>query len=254
MRAGRGSSMRNALIRAAAFATMVAGAGACSNPAAPPAIALLTHAEWNEAPPSLDRIGYQVSVDFGWPDRPQSCFPMPPDLIVTMNQRTVTPTQLGDCVFDMLVTFDAVPPGPVHVSVASDGYVYGEADFDNLFPGFGARLAVPGDGTVHAGSQFTVSLPPTVMPVDTSLGYGELFWLDTPASAVPYYTFVPGTEGSEPQTFVMTAPAITGHASLIVKSVFGGSFGPAASCTGFENCTAWPSQEAAGPIDVTVVP
>jgi hypothetical protein len=241
------------LIRAAACLVGMACVGGCDSSAAP-AIELLTHAEWNESPPSLDKIGYQVSVDFGWPSRHDTCFPMPSHLTVSMNERTVTPTQLGDCVWDILVTFDAVPPGPVHVSVSSDGYVYGDADFDNLFPGAGAQLAVPGDGTVLAGSQFTVSLPPTVMPVATNLGYGEFYWLDTPSSGVPYYTFAPGMDGPEPQTVVMTAPTITGHASLVVKSVFGGDFGPAASCTGFDSCTAWPSSQAAGPIDVVVVP
>jgi hypothetical protein len=53
---------------------------------------------------------------------------------------------------------------------------------------------------------------------------------------------------------VITAPAMSRRASLIVKNVFGGDFGPAASCTGVESCTAWPTSQAAGPVDVVVVP
>ncbi len=94
--------MGSALIRALACLMAMAGAGGCDS-SAPPAIELLTHAEWNEAPPSIDKIGYQVSVDFGWPSRHDTCFPMPSDLTVSMNERTVTPTQLGDCVRDMLL-------------------------------------------------------------------------------------------------------------------------------------------------------
>jgi hypothetical protein len=93
-----------------------------------------------------------------------------------------------------------------------------------------------------------------VTPVSTNLGYGEFYWLDGPSSEVPYYTFAPGMDGPDPQTVVITAPTTTGRASVIVKSVFGGDFGPAASCTGFDTCTAWPSSEAAGPIDVVVLP
>jgi len=245
----------SALIRVAACLTALASAGGCASDAAPPPIALLTSAEWNDDPPSLDRMGYQVSVDFGWPSRRDSCFPMPADLTVNMNDRYVTPTQLGDCVWDTLVHFDAVPPGPVHVTVASGSYVYGEADFDNLFPGFGAQLALPGDGTVHAGSPFTVNLPPTAVPVSTNLGYGEFYWLDTQPSEVPYYTFENGMDGPDPQTVVLTAPATTGRAKLVVKSVFNDSaFAAAQSCTGFDSCVGWPSSQAAGPIDVEVVP
>ncbi len=244
----------SSLIRMAACLTAMAGAGGCGSDA-PPSISLMTGAEWNDDPAALDRIGYRVFVDFGWPSRVQSCFSLPPDLTVTMNERQATPTQLGECVWDILVNFDAVPPdAPVHVRVASGSHVYGEATFDDLFPGFGAQLVPPGDGTVQAGTQFTVALPPTAVPVSVNLGAGHFYWLDTPPSEVPFYTFAPGMDGPDLKSVVITAPAITGRATLIVKSVFQGGFGMASSCTGFESCTSWPSSLAAGPIAVDVVP
>jgi hypothetical protein len=221
----------SSLIRIATCLTAMASAGGCGSDAPPP-ILLMTGAEWNDYPAALDRIGYRVSVDFGWPSRAQSCFSLPPDLTVTMNERQATPTQLGECVWDMLVTFDAVPPdAPVHVRVASGSHVYGEA-----------------------GTQFTVALPPTAVPVSVNLGAGYFYWLDTPPSAVPFYTFAPGMDGPDQKAVVITAPATTGRATLIVKSVFQGGFGTASSCTGFDSCTSWPSSQAAGPIAVDVVP
>ena len=256
MRPPRWTAARSVLIRTAACLAVTASLASCGSDA-PPEIDLLTTATWNDNPPSLDKIGYQVSVDFGWPSRHDSCFSMPPDLTVTMNERQVTPTQLGECVWDMLVTFDAVAPGPVHVRVASGSHVYGEADFANLFPGAGAQLAVPGDGTVQAGSQFTVTVPPTVIPAASdNFGFGQLYWIDVPPPEVPYYTEVLAVNGMDPQTIVITAPATTtGRATLIVKSVLDGQdFSIGSSCTGFRSCATQPASQAAGPIDVQIVP
>ncbi len=245
---------RGSLIRLAACLAAMAGAARCGSDAPPP-IALLTHAEWNDNPSTLDAIGYRVSVDFGWPSRAKDCFSLPSDLTVTMNERQATPTEMGECVWDIVANFDAVPPdAPVHVRVAGGGRVYGEATFDNLFPGFGAHLVPPGDGTVQADSQFTVALPATAVPVTQNLSAGHFFWLDTPPSQVPFFTFARGMDGSDPQTVVITAPATAGRAALVVSSVFQGGYASATSCTGFESCTSWPSSDAAGPIVVDVVP
>jgi hypothetical protein len=244
----------SALIRIAACLPALAVAGACGSDAPPP-ISLLTAAAWNDDPATLAEIGYRVSVDFGWQSRAQSCFSLPTDLTVTMNEREVIPTQLGECVWDILVRFDAVPPdAPVHVRVASGSQVYGEATYDDLFPGFGAQLVPPGDGTVRSGSQFVVALPPTAVPVAGDLGFGLLYWLDTAPPAVPFYTFAPGMGGSDPQTIEITAPATAGRATLIVKSVFKSAFGSATSCSGFDHCISLPSSEDAGPLAINVVP
>ncbi len=244
------------VIRVAACLAGAAGITAgCGSDASPP-ISLFTTADWKDNPGSLDEIGYRVTVDFGWPSRAQSCFPLPSDLTVSVNEREVTPTELGECVWDILVEFDAVPPDtPVHVRVAGGGRIYGEATYDDLFPGFGAQLTPAGDGTVHANSPFTILLPSTVSPVATDLGAGNFYWLDIQPPEVPYFTFGPGTYGPDPQRVAITAPGITGRATLIVKDVFEGSgLGTARSCTGFDSCPSLPASLAAGPIAVNVVP
>lgn len=246
-----------ALIRAAACLAAAAGITAgCGSDASPPPISLFTTADWNDDPGSLDKLGYRVTLDFGWPSRAQSCFPLPSDLTVSLNEHEVTPVGTGECVWDFLVEFDAVPPdAPVHVRVAGGGRVYGEATYDDLFPGFGAQLTPAGDGTVRANSPFTVLLPPTVSPVATDLGAGNFYWLDTQPPEVPFYTFGSGTDGPDPQRVVITAPGITGRAKLIVKDVLKGSgIGIPTSCTGFDSCPSLPAELVAGPIDVVVVP
>ena len=245
---------RSALIRAAACLAAMAGAAGCGSDAPPP-IDLLTAAVWNEDPGTLDAIGYRVSVDFGWPSRAQSCFSLPSDLTVAVNDRVVTPEQTGECVWDILVNFDAVAPdGPVHVRIASGSRVYGEATYDDLFPGVGAQLVPAGDGTIHAGSQVVVALPATTVPFGPNLGAGRFYWLDAQPSGVPFYTFAIAPDGSVPQTVVMTAPAITGRAMLIVESVFNQGLGSATSCSGFESCTSSPTEGWAGPISVDIIP
>jgi hypothetical protein len=250
--------MRARILRLAAGSTLVCaatclGAG-CASDAAPP-IELLATAQWNRDPPTLDAIGYQVWVDFGWPSRTESCFALPMDLTVTLNDRQATPPRLGECVWDTLVQFDAVPPdAPVHVRVASGKHVYGEATYNNLFPGYGAQFIPAGDGTFHVGDAIAVAFPSSAVPTASDVGAGHFYWLDAQPSGIPYYTFANAPDGFVPNSVVIAAPATTGQATLVVQTVLNGGYAGAASCSGFEHCTSLPNSDTIGPIAVNIIP
>jgi hypothetical protein len=196
---------------------------------------------------TLGEIGYELWVDFGWPDRNKSCFPLPPDLTVTVGDRDFVPDHRGECEWDMLLVVTGVATDkPVDIRVSSGSHVYGEAIYDDLFPGLGATLVPAGDGTIHSGNQVTVQLPSTERVLDPAYGWAQFHWLDTPTASVPFFTRVPGTATPDGTTIQLDTPSLTGRASVVIEDVgFSGGGTPvpslgAATCTGFTSCIAGP--------------
>src|SRR5262245_52602310 len=68
---------------------LAAGVPACGEDG-DPEMMVSTWFRWNEDPGSVDEIGYQVSVDVGWPSRFESCFDLSPGLHVTVNGSETT--------------------------------------------------------------------------------------------------------------------------------------------------------------------
>jgi hypothetical protein len=239
-------------------AAVIGGMAGCGSDAAPP-IALNVSARWNDDPGTVSDVGYELWVDFGWPSRLQTCFPVPSDLTVTVDGRDFVPDHRGDCEWDIFMVVPGVAPdAPVDVRVSSGSHVYGEAIYDGLFPGVGAQLVPAGDGTVHSGDPVTVQFPGTRVAAYPDTSWGQFHWLDPQADPVPFYTFAPGTTASDGRSFQLTVPSITGRASLIIKGIFNDPAAApvaiASTCTGFTNCIANPATDIVGPVPVTVLP
>jgi hypothetical protein len=224
--------------------------------AAPPPVRLEARSTWNDDPGSIDAIGYRVSVDVVWPTRLEDCFSLPADLTISLNDHPVVPEPMGDCAGSLTANFDAVAPdGPVDIRVVGGGHVYGEATYDDLFPGFGAQLSSASNNQLPAGGEVQVTLPATAVSVAADLFSAHFHWTDG-ISAVPFYTFALGKVGPDPQTVIITVPSTpTGPAQMIIKSVFfHDTIGSAKSCTGFTFCGSFPDMDSAGPISVQVTP
>jgi hypothetical protein len=240
-------------------AALLGSAAGCGSDAGP-SILLNVLAQWKDDPGTTSDVGYELWVDFGWPSRSQSCFPAPPDLTVTVDGRSVAPDHRGDCEWDIFIVVPNVAPDmPVDVRVSAGSHVYGEAIYDDLFPGFGAQLIGAGDdGTMPAGSPVTVQFPGMDAAVDVGLAAGHFHWLDLQPGTVPFYTYAPGTSAPDGRSVQLTAPSITGRASLVIKGIFADPTRKpspiATTCTGFTNCLGTPSSDAIGPLSVTVVP
>jgi len=251
--AGRGPRGCTAARLAPLLVALASAAGCGSN--APPPVELHGFADWNDDPATVDAIGYQVTLELQWPTRGASCFPLPSDLTVALNDHSIVPASAGDCADDFILPFDGVAPdAPVSVRVFSGSLVYGEATFDNLFPGFGAQLASGGASQVAAGGQVEVTLPATAVPVASNLLSGQFDWTAAGPSGVPFNTFARGMAGPDPQSVILTAPTgLTGSAIVVVKSVFQSISGTATSCTGFIRCEVLPDMQTAGPVSVDVI-
>jgi hypothetical protein len=245
--------------RLAALAIGLAGAAAtgvagCGDSSRPPMV-LLVSAEWNSDPATADDVGYQVLVDLGWPSRPTDCFPLSPNLKVHVNDLEVTPLPDGDCEFDVLVRAGAFRQDtPVTVAIEDGGEQLGEARFTGLFPGFATHLVSPADGQeVHAGAPIVLSVPTQGYYLD--LDFGEILWLDGPASVPPYSDYLSScTLDADGQSCTVTGPTTTGHGALTLTTVSAGDYIAAQSCTGFQSCAELPEQMTLGPVFIDVVP
>jgi hypothetical protein len=236
---------------AVGLAALLGGAAGCGSDQSPE-IDLMAVGSWNLDPGSADQIGYQVDVDFGWPSRTETCFPLPEDLTVTLNGREVVPEHRGDCEWDMLVRFDAVAPdAPVTVSVQSRDHRWGEATYQGLFPGSAAQLVTPA-GQARAGDPIVVEIPAGTVLSSSSYG-AQFYWLDTPPSQPTFYDYVGAALASDSRSVTIVAPATTGRAALVVRAVFPSDYISAQSCSGFANCLALPEMETLGPVSVEVV-
>jgi len=114
------------------------------------------------------------------------------------------------------------------------------------------RLIVTANIALFLVGVVVLTMP--VQPADPTVIYADFYWLDMPATAPPYHTFATGTLSADGSTFETTAPAITGHAAVVLKTIFKTDLGVASSCTGFQNCVAEPDNQTIGPVFVEVVP
>jgi hypothetical protein len=218
-----------------------------------PQMALLTTGAWNDNPSTVAETGYQVGADVAWLDRPMSCFDLPADLTININDVPVTPMIYGDCRFDALVYSGAFQQDvPISVTVQEGGEVLAQAEFQGLFPGAHTQLVSPASGQVKAGDPIVVTMP--ISPADTGVTWAEFYWLDMPANAPPFNTSMTGTLSADGSTFQTTAPSTLGRAALVLKTVFNAPILAASTCTGFESCAAEPDNQTIGPAYVEVVP
>lgn len=227
------------------------GAGTCGSDDKPQVI-VLTAGTWNEDPSTVAETGYQVSADVGWPYRPQSCFPLSPNLRIRVNDAELAPMVYGDCRWDVLVRSGAFQTDlPIAIELRDGDQLLAEAHYDHLFPGANAQLVTPATGQqVKIGDPVVLTMP--IQPA-TDATYAEFYWLDMSTTVPPFHTFAAGTLSADGSTFETTAPAITGHAAVVLKTVSNLGIGLASSCTGFASCEAWPDGDTIGPVFVEVV-
>jgi hypothetical protein len=238
-----------ALLALAGFAGWGCGGGK------DPEIRMEVRGVWNEYPGTIAQTGFQLWVDVGYPERRDSCFPLSPDLRVRVNDLEATPSFESDCQWDALTFFGPFDKNvPITVRWQDGDRVLGEAQFENLFPGADAQLVTPAEGNqVKVGEPFAATVP---VPLDVpDLIAADFYWLDTPDDIPPYHTFVAGKLSDDGSTFQAPAPAVTGRAAVVLRTVFANSsILSAVSCTGFSFCDAWPDDETIGPFYVEVVP
>jgi hypothetical protein len=230
------------------------GAGSCGSDKPP--VVLEAEGFWNDNPSTVAQTGFQVWADVGWPTRPQSCFALSPNLLIRVNDGETTPMVDGDCQFDVLVMSGAFQQDvPITIELEDGDQVLAQAQIEHLFPGANSQLVTPTAGQqIKPGDPVAFTVP--VQVVDVSDVSAEFFWMDPPPNgAPPFHTFSPGTLSADGATFQTTAPpGITGHAAVVLRTVFEVTFSAAPSCTGFEDCAALPESETVGPVFVEVVP
>ena len=231
--------------------------GGCSDDDVPPEIDLMAGFQWNRTPASPADIGYQALVDFGWPSRPQSCFPLPQHLHVTVNDRELSlfGGARGDCLWDLLFRGGPFPDNaPATISVLDGDRLMGRATFEGVFPGFQAELIAPADGRVHPGEDVVVSVPDGLFEVVTFLS-AQFYWLDPPAGVPPFASSAAAEltpDNVSATTKAPSVPGLTGRAALIFQVANTGA--PlAASCTGFRTCSSY-VEPVIGPVSVEVLP
>jgi hypothetical protein len=231
------------------------GVGSCGSDKPAPVL-LEASGFWNEDPSTVAQTGFQVWADVGWPTRPQSCFALSPNLDIDVNGGETPVMGEGDCGFDVLVMTGAFQQDvPIAIALQDGAQVIAQAQFQHLFPGATSQLVTPAAGQqIKAGDPVVFTVPVQVNdPTDVS---AEFYWLDPPPSGVPpFHTFAPGTLSADGSTFQTTAPPdLTGHAAVVLRTVFSTDIAAAQSCTGFENCVGLSESETVGPVFVQVVP
>jgi hypothetical protein len=232
-------------------AGLLAGTGCGDN--STPNVVLSTSVQWNRDPSSVDQIGYQVWVDIGWPDRPQTCFPLSPDLRIQVNDLQAVPMDLGACVFDVLVKFGAfLQDVPIDVRLTDGDRTIAEAQYQGLFPGTGVQVLDPAGGQVHAGDPITLSLP-VASTAPPSVG-GLFYWLQAAPSVQPFYSQTEGTCSTDGRTVQITAPGLTGSAELAIDTPSSANSVSVISCVGFQTCGAQTDDLTEGPVSIQVIP
>jgi hypothetical protein len=233
---------------------MLAAMGGCDDTPARE-VRLLTATQWNDSPGSIDEIGYQVHVDIGWPSRPTSCFPLSPDLRVTVNDHEPVPVVArADCEWDVLVTVPGFATDvDVTVKLHDGDRLLGEATYSGIFPGFTSwALVSPVDGRVRAGEPIAIAAS-TDRALYSSTVAAYFHWLDMAGPAPPFHSFATAAAAPDGLSAVVPAPPLTGRALMVVANV-DEEFGVAASCTGFSSCESWPDTSTIGPMLVEVIP
>jgi hypothetical protein len=242
-------------LRLAACLLLAATSG-CGDNTSPPEIRLLTATRWLDDPGSIDELGYEVHVDIGWPDKALTCFPLSPDLRVTINAREPLPVVArANCAWDVLVIVRGFTSDTdVTVKLHDGDTLLGEATYSGMFPGFSSwQLVSPADGRVRAGEPLAIAASPGPALFAQTVGM-YFHWLDMAGAAPPFNTFALATAGADGLSAQATAPPLTGRALMVVRNVDDKGFGLAASCTGFSSCASWPDYFTIGPIAVEVIP
>ena len=176
-------------------------------------------------------------------------------MTVDDREAELVPFSTGDCVWDVLFDvgpFSSEAPVPTTVRVMDGSRVLGQAIYDGLYPGYPAQLISPADGRVRAGEPIAIEL---AVPLPSEIQIADavrLFWLDSPDSVPPFYTYAVASLDADRQSVTVQAPAQTGRAALLLET-FNRPMEAARSCDGFTSCTAWPS-ETTGPFTIEVVP
>jgi hypothetical protein len=162
----------------------------------------------------------------------------------------------GDCGFDVLVMTGAFQQDlPITIALQDGDQVLAQAQFEHLFPGATSQLVTPAAGQqIKAGDPVVLTVP--VQVNDQTDVSAEFYWLDPPPDGVPpFHTFSPGTLSADGSTFQTTAPPdLTGHAAVVLRTVFSTDIAAAQSCTGFESCVGLSESETVGPVFVEVAP
>ena len=229
-------------------------AGGCGDDSRPRPMMLLTAAYWNDDPSSLADIGYEVHVDIGWQERAMSCFDLSPALRVTVNDRATGPIIVGECQWDFLVEARGFRDnGPVTVKLHDGDALLGEATYQDLFAGFTTSQSLPPPkSTVQPGETFVVSVTEPISPAFRTVAV-QFYWLDTPASVPPFYTWVSGKVSADALSVEVVAPAITGRALMIIGLPGGRAYEVTTACTGFSTCYYWADHDTFGPMPIEVV-
>jgi hypothetical protein len=234
---------------------LLAAASGCDD-AAQLDVRVLTATRWLDEPGSIDEIGYQVHVDVGWPVRSMTCFPLSPDLRVTVNDREPVPVVArADCEWDVLVTLRGFASDTDLTVKLHDGErLVGEATYTGMFPGFSSwRLVSPADGRVRAGEPLAIAAAGDSLLFSDTVGM-YFHWLDMAGAAPPFRTFALTTAGPDRRTGEATAPPLIGRALMVVNNVDDLGYRPATSCTGFSSCQSWADASTIGPIAIEVIP
>ena len=138
--------------------------------------------------------------------------------------------------------------GTVTVDVQDGDRVLGHAQFDGLTPGGDATLAVPADGTVHAGDEIVVVPAPTLSTASASGAF--VYPLDDTTVSAKLIPPVPADRRGDGVHLVM--PAFSGRAAITFIGMPYLTI-PTYSCPGFDICTA-DADTTLGPVFVTEVP
>jgi hypothetical protein len=212
-------------------------------------------ARWNADPGSVTQIGFGFDIFVGWPGRWSSCFSLPPELRVTVNDQAASPIVVADC--EEAARVQAGPVGAadaITVRLSDGAKLSGEAVYDGLLDRLAVGLVAPSNGRPRAGEEVAISLPPgqILLQDAASVFY---YWLDVPDSVPPFHTFATARLTTDSQSLLTTVPARTGRAAMIVNR---GAREPerfeARTCRGFSSCRASVNREVWGPVMVEVVP
>jgi hypothetical protein len=230
----------------------------CNEDQQPPALDLTANASWNRDPSSIADIGYELELDIYFSDRAQTCFELPRDLRVVVDDRQLDLNLMavGACQSNLRITAIALTPRETTVVKVLDGdAVLGEATYRNLFPGStGAEVLSPADGRPRMGETLTISIPTGWHESTDPRVIGFFHWLDPAASVPPFSTFVYGTAAADALSVTVAAPMIAGRAMVVFSKLGLSDVTVAESCTGFRTCRSFASDDTVGPVAVEVIP
>ncbi len=228
---------------------------ACGDDNRPERIALSVIVAWNQHPVSVADMGYRVFVEGRWTDRIDTCAQFPDELRVTVNGLEAPRVdERHECDFD--TWFDSGPfpvADPVTVRMLDRDRFIGEATFEGMFWGAGARLISPSVAEVRPGEQIVVSFPPG-KGLPTAMA-GRWYGLDdAPTPQLPY-TLSSTSPVPDPMAFSTRVPDeewLVGRTVLTFDTPTQ-EYLSGLTCRGFSTCGMW-ARHNLGPIFLDVRP